>query len=114
MSYGKMNSFIDIITTEPARDAEGFVSTGDNILASVRAYKEDRRGSAKWVKWANMAAFSTATTLFRFRCLPGIEVTPSLYIACAGGRYRILNVENVRERGMYLEALAEKIEATGG
>ena len=116
MSYGKMNSFIDIITTEPIRDAEGFVSTGDNILASVRAYKEDRRGTTKW---ANMAAFSTATTLFRFRCLPGIEVSTSFYIVCAGGcqpdsgRYRILSVENVRERGMYLEVLAEKTEPTG-
>ena len=110
MSYGKLNSFIDIITTEPVRDAEGFMSTGDNILASVRAYKEDRRGTAKW---ANMAAFSTATTLFRCRCLPGIDVTPSLYIVCDGGRYRILSVENVRERGMYLEILAEMLEPIG-
>jgi len=102
-----MTSFINIITTEPGRDAEGFVSTGDNILASVRAYKEDRRGTTKW---ANMAAFSTATTLFRLRCIPGLEVKPSLYIACAGGRYRILSVENVRERGMYLVIMAEKIE----
>jgi hypothetical protein len=107
LSFGKLNSFIDIITTEPVRDAEGFVSTGDNILASVRAYKEDRRGTAKW---ANMAAFSTATTLFRLRCIPGLEVKPSLYIVCAGGRYRILNVENVRERSMYLEILTEKME----
>ena len=110
MSYGKMTSHIDIITTDPVRDAEGFVSTGDNILASVRAYKEDRHGTTKW---ANMAAFSNATTLFRFRCLPGIEVNPSLYIACDGGRYRILSVENVRERGMYLEVLAERLEPTG-
>jgi len=110
MSYGKMNSFVDIITTEPIKDSEGFVSTGDNILASVCAYKEDRRGTSRW---ANMAAFSTATTLFRFRCLPGIEVNPSLYIVCDGGRYRILSAENVRERGMYMEVLAEKIEATG-
>ena len=110
MSYGKMNSFVDIITTEPIKDSEGFVSTGDNILASVCAYKEDRRGTSRW---ANMAAFSTATTLFRFRCLPGIEVTTSLYIVCAGGRYRIVSVENVRERGMYLEVLAEKIVPTG-
>jgi len=110
MSYGKMNSFVDIITTEPVKDTEGFVSTGDNILASVRAYKEDRRGTTKW---ANMAAFSTATTLFRLRCLPGIGVNTSLYIVCGDGRYRILSVENVRERGMYLEILAEKIEPAG-
>ena len=111
MSFGKLNVHIDIITTEPVRDTEGFVSTGDTILASVRAYKEDRRGSTKW---ANMAAFSTATTLFRIRSLPGIEVNASLYIACAGGRYRILSVENVRERGMYLVILAERLEAAGG
>lgn len=116
MSYGKMNTLINIISTAPTRDAEGFVSKGDHILASVRAYKEDRRGTTKW---ANMAAFSTATTLFRFRCIPGVEVNTSLYIACTGGsqpdsgRYRILSVENVRERGMYLEVLAEKLEATG-
>ena len=110
MSYGKMNTFIDIITTEPVRDSEGFVSTGDNILASVRAYKEDRRGTTRW---ANMAAFSTATTLFRLRCLPNIEVNTSLHIICGEGRYRILSVENVRERGMYLEILVEKIEPVG-
>ena len=105
-----MNTAVDIITTEPVRDAEGFVSTGDNVLASVRAYKEDRRGTSKW---ANMAAFSTATTLFRFRAIPGLEVNTSLSIVCAGSRYRIVSVENVRERSMYLEALAEKIEPTG-
>ena len=110
MALGKMNRHIDIISTDPFKDADGFVTKGENILASVRAYKEDRRGTARW---ANMAAFSTATTLFRFRCLPGIEVTTSLLIVCAGGRYRIVSVENVRERGMYLEVLAEKIEPTG-
>ena len=46
MSYGKMNTFIDIITTEPIKDAEGFVTKGDRILASVRAYKETRNTSA--------------------------------------------------------------------
>ena len=109
MSYGKMNTFIDIISTEPIKDAGGFVSRGDNILASVRAYKEDRHGNEKW---ANMAAFSTATSLFRFRKIPGIEINPSLYIACADGRYRIVSAEDVRGRGMYAEVLAEKQEGT--
>ena len=110
MSFGKMNDFIDIIQTNQSKDDAGFGTSAETVLASVRAYKEDRYGN---VQWANRAAFSTATTLFRFRCLPGIEVTTSLYIVCAGGRYRILSVENVRERGMYLEVLAEKIEPTG-
>ena len=48
MSIGKMNTFINIISTAPTKDAEGFVTTGDNTLAAVRAYKEDRHGNEKW------------------------------------------------------------------
>ena len=109
MSVGKMNTFIDIISVEPVKDDEGFVNTGDTVLASLRAYKEDRHGNEKW---ANRAAFSTATALFRFRKLPDFTVTTSLYITCADGRFRILSVEDVKGRGMYVEVLAEKIEPT--
>jgi len=107
MSYGKMNTFIDIIASTPVKDAEGFSSSADSVLARIRAYKEDRHGTSKW---ANMAAFTSATALFRFRKPPNLEVTPSLYIVCAGARYRILSVEDVRGRGMYLEILADKVE----
>ncbi len=79
MSFGKMNAFIDIISTTPIKDAEGFATTGDIVLASVRAYKEERHGTEKW---ANMAAFSTATALFRFRKIPGLDVDATLYIVC--------------------------------
>ncbi|WP_254055916.1 hypothetical protein [Paenibacillus glucanolyticus] len=47
MSFGKMNTFIDIISTVPIKDEEGFATKGDNILASVLAYKEDRHGSER-------------------------------------------------------------------
>ncbi|QNO17882.1 head-tail adaptor protein [Caproicibacterium amylolyticum] len=107
MSFGKMNTFIDIISTAPSKDDEGFVTEGDTILASVRAYKEDRHGNERW---ANMAAFSTASAMFQFRKIPGVEISTSLFIFCADGRYRVLSVENVRGRGMYLEVLAEKLE----
>lgn len=109
MSYGKMNTPIDIISTAPVKDADGFVTQGDHVIASVWAYKEDRHGNERW---ANMAAFSEATALFRFRRIPGIEVTPSLLIACGDGRYRIVSAEDVRGRGMYVEVLAEKQEGT--
>ena len=39
MSFGKMNTFIDIISVETTRDSEGFGKSKDIILASVRAYK---------------------------------------------------------------------------
>ncbi|MDJ0304702.1 head-tail adaptor protein [Dehalobacter sp.] len=107
MSFGKMNTQIDIISTAPVKDADGFVTNGDHIVASVRAYKEDRHGNERW---ANMAAFSEATALFRFRKIPSVEITTSLFIVCGDEQYRIISVEDVRGRGMYIEVLAEKQE----
>lgn len=109
MSYGKMNTSIDIITTAPVKDAEGFVTTGDTILASIRAYKEEKHGSERW---ANMAAFSEATVLFRFRKLPVLVIDTALIITCDTGRYRIISAEDVRGRGMYVECLCERIEGS--
>ena len=107
MSFGKMNSFIDIISIENVIDEEGFSEKIENVVASVRAYKEDRHGTQKW---ANMAAFSEATTLFRFRKIPDVNITTKLYILHEGIRYDIISVENVRERGMYIEVMAKKVE----
>jgi hypothetical protein len=107
MGFGKMNTFIEIISTTPTKDAEGFATIGDSVLASVRAYKEDRHGSERWT---NMAAFSSASSLFRFRKIPGLTVTAEMIITCSDGRYRILSAEDVRGRGMYTEVLAERLE----
>lgn len=104
-----MNTQIDIISTAPAKDADGFVTNGDHIVASIHAYKEDRHGNERW---ANMAAFSEATSLFRFRKIPSVEITTALFIVCSDGRYRIVSAEDVRGRGMYVEVLAEKQEGT--
>ena len=107
MNLGRMNQFIDIISITPVKDKEGFSAPGETVLASVRAYKEDRHGS---LMWANRASFSTATALFRFRKIPGLKLVPSLYIACPDGRYKILSVEDVKGRGMYWEILTSIIE----
>lgn len=110
MAYGKMNTNINIISTQPIKDSEGFVTEGDNVLASVRAYKENKHGSERW---ANMAAFSEATTLFRFRKIPGVTVDTTLVITDADGRYNIVNADDVRGRGMYVEVLAEEVKPSG-
>ena len=112
MSYGKMNTNIDIISTEPVKDAEGFVTKGDNIIASVKAYKEVRNTTAKWERIIGNAAFSSVTAMFRFRKIPGLTVTTSHFISEADGRYNIVSAEDVRGRGMYIEVLAEKLEGT--
>ena len=111
MSFGKMNTRISISEETVTKDAEGFAQKADRILASVRACREERHGSQKWV---NRAAFSEATDLFRFRKIPGFMVMTEHVILCDGERYEITSVEDVKGRGMYLEVLAKKEAAARG
>lgn len=104
-----MKAFIDIIETKQSKDADGFSVSTDTVIASVRAYKENRHGTKIW---ANRAAFSDASCMFRLRVIPNVEVSTKLMILCDGVRYKILSVEDVRDRGMYIEALAERLEAS--
>ena len=111
MSYGKMNGFADIAKTKQVKDSEGFTHSEDEVLASVRVYREGRHGSQRW---ANLAAFSEATDLFRFRCIPGLTVTTDHFLICDGERFNITSVENVKGHGMYIEVLAKKEVPTVG
>lgn len=106
-----MNTFVDIVSTQPVKDSEGFATKSDTVLASVRAYKEDQHGSESW---ANRAAFSKASALFRFRKIPRLTITTTLVLVCADGRFNVVSVEDVKGRGMYIEALAEKEAAASG
>ena len=111
MSFGKMSAQISIVEEVVAKDAEGFATKTDTVLAGIHAYREGRHGSQKWV---NRAAFSEATDLFRFRTIPGLTVTTEHVILCDDERYEITSVEDMKGRGMYLEALAGRIEAAHG
>ena len=111
MSFGKMNGFADIVATKRIKDSEGFSTTVDEILASVRVYREGRHGSQRW---ANLAAFSEATDLFRFRVIPGVILTTDYTLLCCGETFDITSVEDVKGRGMYIEVLAKKVVATNG
>ena len=111
MSFGKLSgTFIDIIEERKIKDSSGFVTNEDVILASVRGYKEFRHGT---VAWANRAAFSKATVLFRFRRIPGVEITTAHIIVCNTGRYRILSVEDIKNRKFYMEILCENVRISG-
>ena len=110
MSFGKMNGFADIVETRQVKDSEGFTHSEDEVLASVRVYREGRHGSQRW---ANLAAFSEATDLFRFRVIPGVSVTTDLALLCDGDRFEITSVEDVKGRGMYLEVMAKVVKPGG-
>jgi hypothetical protein len=106
-----MTQFIDIVEIENQKDSQGFSNPVDIVRASVRAFKEDRRGTETW---RNRAVFSNANALFRFRAIPGLPVTSAMWIVCGGERYDIRHVEDVSNRGMYVEILAEKYEPSKG
>jgi len=111
MSLGKMNVRIEIFKEESSKDAEGFVTKDEQLLASMRAYKESRHGNEAW---KNRASFSEASSLFRLRKSRGFELTTDLVVGCKGERYNILSVEDIKERGIYVEVLAEKITGSKG
>ena len=96
MSFGKMNTFIDLVEKQKVLDDEGFSTITDVVVASVRAYREGRHGSEKW---ANRSTFTDSTDLFRFRVIPDIKVTTAMVLICEDGRYEITSVEDVKGRG---------------
>jgi len=110
MSYGKMNTFIDIIEKVTTKDPEGFRTEVDNIIASVRAYREGRHGNEKW---ANRALFSEATDLFCFRRIPNVSITTAMVVVNKDGRFEITSVEDVKGRGLYMEVLAKEVVPSG-
>ena len=110
MSFGKMNTLIDIVEKVTIKDAEGFRTEVDNIVSSVRAYREGRHGNEKW---ANRAQFSEATDLFCFRRIPNVTVTTAMVVVNNEGRFEITSVEDVKGRGMYIEVLAKEVKPSG-
>lgn len=110
MSFGRMNTQISLVRTETTKDADGFSTKSDITLATVRAYREGRHGSERW---ANLAKFSEATELFRFRVIPGVTITTDIVVICDNKRYNITSVENVKGRNMYLEVLAKEVTPSG-
>ena len=110
MSFGKMNTWIDIRQKSFEKDEEGFRTEVLDTIATVRAYREGRHGSERW---ANRASFTDATDLFRFRTIPYATITTDMIILCDGREYEITSIEDVKGRGMYLEALAKEVKPSG-
>jgi len=108
MSYGKMNTPAQILRVTYEKDADGFATPADQPVKSTRAYFEQRHGN---VRWANRAAFSEATALFRFRVIPGVSIEPLYIIESAAGRFEVLSVEVLGRQ--YVEALCKEVCAVG-
>lgn len=106
-TLGKMSEHIDLIQPMVTKDAAGFATTRDEVIASVCAYMEVRHASPAWV---NRAAYTKADLLFRIRAIPGVKITEAMQISSARGRCVIDAVEPI---GRYLQILAHRTEAEG-
>ena len=92
-------------------DTEGFSAPTVRVLSHLRVFVEGRHGSERW---ANLAAFSEATEIFRFRRIPNLKITTKQFILFENEEYDILSVEDIRGRNMYVEVLAKKaVESSG-
>lgn len=111
MGLGLMNKKAQLCIETENVDTEGFNFKTVAIIAEMRVFIEGRHGSERW---ANLAVFSEATELFRFRRIPKLEITTKHFIICEGRKYDILSVENVKGRNMYTEVLAKRVEASNG
>ena len=111
MGLGLMSKPAKLCEKTFVTDSEGFSAQRVAILADIRVFVEWRHGSERW---ANLAAFSEATELFRFRKIPNVKVTTKQYIIFEGEEYDILSVEDVKGRNMYVEVLAKKAVASNG
>lgn len=111
MGLGLMNKKAKIISINRKTDSEGFSFENVAVLAVVRVFVEGRHGSERW---ANLAAFSEATDLFKLRRIPNLDITTKHYLEIDDVRYNILSIENIKGRGMYLEILAKRVEASNG
>ena len=93
MALGLMNKKAQLCIEREDIDKEGFNFKTVAVVAEMRVFVEGRHGSERW---ANLAAFTEATELFRFRRIPN------------------LSVENVKGRNMYTEVFAKRVEASNG
>lgn len=111
MGLGKLKCPIDIICKTVTKDDDGFGKVEENTIATVRAYREDRYASEKWT---NLATFSEANALFRFRKLSGKDLSTDMVISTGDERFDIISVRDIRNRGMFTEVLAKKVVGSGG
>lgn len=111
MSFGKMNGLALIKRHYKEKDSDGFKNDTDLVLASIHCYREGRHGSKRWV---NLSSFTDATDLFRFRAIPNLKITTDYVLEYEGEVFKILSVENVKGKGMYVEVLAKKVESAVG
>lgn len=107
---GEMTRQVTLVVPAVTHDAYGFPTATLQTVATIRAYREGRHGSEDW---RNRAAFTDATDLYRFRAIPGQEITTDMVIIDGSDKMEITSVELLRGHGLYVEVLTKVVKPSG-
>lgn len=110
MGINRMDHFISIGRYKNIIDSKGFNSPVFETLAKTRSFREGRHGSERW---RNLASFSEATDLYRFRVIPNLEIKNDMVIKEGSSYFEITSVENIKGRNMYIEVLVKEVKPSG-
>ena len=115
---GKMRHWIHIVRKVTENDSAGFeVFVEYEHIMSTRATMELKQMNEFWI---NIATFSKADTLFKFRKKPGIEFDASMVILIGNldnpntGTYNILSIDETKSANLYYEVFAQLVLPSRG
>ncbi len=111
LRIGRLTAMLTILRKTRDTDDEGFSDQTLTAVATVPCYRERRSAS---LSRTNDATFSEATDLFQFRVVSGVTFSTDYVIECGGERFTPLSVEDIKGRGVYIEAFARKVVSTSG
>lgn len=109
MSFGKMRDKIIIYSVDANRDSDGYASELDTVVATIRAYREDKSNT---LKWTNSAVMEGIDAMFTFRKIPGVTVKPKMIISNRGDKFLVTSAELLRG---YVKVMASALgDSVGG
>jgi SPP1 family predicted phage head-tail adaptor len=85
----------------------GFQTESWSEIAEVYAKWENVHGSEVWAA-ASMQARRPATVLARYRA----DINKACAVSMGGDRYQILSIDNIQNRGEYMELKVQRMEAS--
>lgn len=104
---GELRTSITLQTPSIETDDGGAQKPSWSTLAVVKARWVNVHGAEVWASEA-VQAVSPATVLIRYRS----DVTTACSILKGSARYQIVSVDNIQERGEYLELKVQRVKGS--
>lgn len=105
MSYiSDMHTQIRIVEPTYGKDADGFPTVSERTVAQIPCRMEVKNATEKWTLRSDL---KEANAILTFRCIRGVTITRFMTVYIGDEMYDIVNVEDVRGRGMYTQLIVK-------